>query len=275
MFRQRPILAPLLNTEAGLCLTAANWQDAGIDWLVYELHELLHKPGILLLEKLSSLASYLGWGGKIILNASHLKANREGLYKIKSPYDGSTLIFDDTQLKHLIEKLQPDIVVLPKTFTTLDHDWPGTIVPFVHYVNEEKISSNLDFGIYCSVAEYETNNLIPKSKPMYLMEVNSREQILQLLDEPVQFIETNQPAQDAFAGVLYHENGVLDITAIAHEFNDQPIASGCDCNTCRAHFTPAYLHHLHVHTPLLCQRLLIQHNMRWVANYLKGDKLIA
>ncbi|MBN9231248.1 MAG: hypothetical protein BGO90_09675 [Legionella sp. 40-6] len=278
MMNQNPILAPLLNTEAGLCLTAQNWRDAGINWLVCDLQALLHKPGLALLKQLKSLASYLGWGGKVILTAAHLKANREGIYKIKSPYDGSILTFDDGELKHLLEKLQPDVVVLPANITkndsTIWNSWNDAIFPFVHFQDSDEIQPSCDFGVYCSAVDYYAHSL--KTGPIYITEVHCREQMLNLFyDKGVQFIESNQPGQDALCGILYNEEGVINITNSEHEFNYQPIAKNCQCETCSARFTPAYLHHLYVHTPLLCQRLLIQHNLSWVANYLKGDKLKA
>ena len=39
----------------------------------------------------------------------------------------------------------------------------------------------------------------------------------------------------------------------------------CTCPTCSQQFTKAYLHHLLQQTPLLCHRLLIQHNVFWMA----------
>jgi len=43
---------PKATSEAGLCLTAANWQEVGINLITYYLDSLLIKPGYDLLQNI-------------------------------------------------------------------------------------------------------------------------------------------------------------------------------------------------------------------------------
>ena len=54
---------PVLTSEAGLCLTAANWQEVKVNSIAYYLDDLLLKPGYALLKKIPDLSRYLAWGG--------------------------------------------------------------------------------------------------------------------------------------------------------------------------------------------------------------------
>jgi queuine tRNA-ribosyltransferase len=85
----------------------------------------------------------------------------------------------------------------------------------------------------------------------------------QLSEIGIDFVESNKPANDGYHGRVYCSQGVFSIQQKALEMQFAAIDEHCDCPTCRQHFTRAYLHHLFDHTPLLCQRYLIQHNVHW------------
>ena len=50
----------------------------------------------------------------IILNASLPPASKDGLYALRSPYDGSLVRIEKEELLALIKKLQPDLVIFPR-----------------------------------------------------------------------------------------------------------------------------------------------------------------
>jgi queuine tRNA-ribosyltransferase len=83
------------------------------------------------------------------------------------------------------------------------------------------------------------------------------------------FIESNQPCEDGFAGILYTHQENMDISDSQMAKQFIPIDDQCTCPTCKQAFTRAYLHHLLANTPLLAQRLLIMHNVYWIGNYKK------
>ena len=84
-----------------------------------------------------------------------------------------------------------------------------------------------------------------------------------LIKAGVQIVESDKPASDACSGVVYSSEGDISILDATFEMQFEPIDAGCECPTCSQQFTRAYLHHLLQHTPLLCQRLLVQHNVHY------------
>lgn len=85
----------------------------------------------------------------------------------------------------------------------------------------------------------------------------------------VEYIESCEPAQLGLNGTVYTTEGIIDLKDERFAQQFETINSRCSCCTCAASFTKAYLHHLFLHTPLLCQRLLIQHNGYHVQNSLR------
>lgn len=72
---------------------------------------------------------------------------------------------------------------------------------------------------------------------------------------------SNRASEMGFAGAFYaprQENILNPVYAT----DNQVLRPGCDCETCQAFLSRAYLHHLLEHTPLLAQRFLIVHNVR-------------
>lgn len=76
----------------------------------------------------------------------------------------------------------------------------------------------------------------------------------------IDYVESNQPALDGYHGIVYEKSNSFSVQDETQRLQFEVIDCACGCPTCRQGFTRAYLHHLFQHTPLLCQRLLIQHN---------------
>ncbi|CDZ77095.1 queuine tRNA-ribosyltransferase [Legionella massiliensis] len=261
---------PVVTSEAGACLTLANWQEIGAKTLAYYLDAWLMKPGYALLNSLPNLRSYCGWKGTIVLNASLAPAKMDGIYTLRSRYDGSTVRISSEELISLIIKLAPDLVVLPPGLAAYIVEQrialPKTMQPFIpakEFLESEYLGQSGVYLSYESTSSFE-NFLAQfeqlKAKPCYLSGHFDRQQAQLLLKEGVQWLETDKPASDAFVGLVYGETedvGLVD-NAIAEQH--QPIYINCSCPTCAQKFTKAYLHHLLLQTPLLCQRFLIQHN---------------
>lgn len=234
----------IASSQAGSCLTMANWAEAGVQALAWRLDELLMKPGREVLSRFASLRAYTAWTGLCVLNASLPKPNREGVYTIASQYDGARIRLDTRELFDLIVALQPDRVVLPMNRSSdqegLWQSLPSSI--HVYWPTDTGLCDSdpeqPGYGHYFQ-GEYDVQN-------------DSRLQTM--------LVESDRPAQDAVCGRVYYRDGVLaiDDAAMAHEH--QPIDSECPCPTCRQGLTRAYLHHLLQHTPLLAQRFLVQHN---------------
>lgn len=263
---------PVLTSEAGLCLTTANWQEVKVSAASYSLERLLYKPGQVALQKISDLAHYLACPGRMIINAASLVANKEKVYVLKSPYDGSRVKITLEELIGLIQHLKPDAVLLPQNimrdFPQIWDDWDDAIVPFIHGDDLEQHVVMRPHGVYFKIlnepnwAKLEQWSHIPR----YVMGCFESEIIQRLRHRGIGFIETDEPAQAAMQGKVYSKTGTVDLMDSKTQMQFEMIDANCACPTCSQQFSRAYLHHLLQHTPLLCQRFLIQHNVFYVQN---------
>jgi queuine tRNA-ribosyltransferase len=265
-------IIPILTTEAGSCLTFANWQEVGVNTMAYYLDSLLYKPGIELLKNLG-LKIYTGCTGSIILNASKLTVNKEGIFVLKSPYDGCQIKITHAELYELILLLKPNAIILPTNFINgipkFWSVWDHSIVPFISIDELPELDIQKNFGIYynSNQSDLSVDVLLKYSYlPTYVFGDIAIDVIKLLVNQGVLYIESDQPAALAMNGTVYTQGGLLDLTDTEFSTKFDLIDENCFCPTCSQLLTQAYLHHLLEHTPLLCQRFLIQHNMFFVKN---------
>lgn len=271
MSNTAPNFVPVLTSEAGFCLTNANWQEVQVGAVSYYLDSLLIKPGVALLKQITNLASYVAWNGTIVLNASRLRANKEGVFALTSPFDGSKLKLNYAELFAIINQLKPDVLIVPEKTM---HDAPDlieqldkAIMPFIVATDLADKHLARAYGVYFNSAFASMNSpLIAELKrwshiPRYVAEVNDLELLKYCKAEQVEFIESDEPAKMALAGTVYSQDGMIDLTDSQTTMQFALIDSECSCPTCTQQFTKAYLHHLYLNTPLLAQRFLIQHNI--------------
>lgn len=258
---------PVGNSESGLSLTTKNWQDAKVGCLSYSLENLLHKPGLSFLQELSDLPAYLGWSGSWVLNAASLVANREGMYTLKSPYDGAKLKLSAVELVKLITHLRPKKALLPKkilqdcdSFTAL---WPDSIHAFFHV-------GDFVEGMDALYFEEKDIALLPSYTHLerHCIGDLSLQQMQAMSSWAVDWVESDSPSQKAFSATVYTQEGEISLAQRTFDMQFEVIEQHCACPTCEQKLTKAYLHHLFHHTPLLCQRFLVQHNWFWLSQFL-------
>lgn len=264
---------PIMTSAAGLCLSAENWQEAQVTAISYSLESLLHKPGLEVLKKIPDFAHYVGWPSTLIVNAASLVANKEGVYVSRSPYDGSKVTLNAFDLITLLQHLKPHAVILPKNILRdcpkIWSFWTESILPFIHTDELEHHSVERAHGVYFNYSDKLTTSQLGRWShlPRYVMGVIDVNAIGDLRAKGIQLIETDEPAKAAFHGTVYNNTGTIDLTQDEARMQFEPIDADCACPSCTQQFTRAYLHHLLQHTPLLCQRLLIQHNIFWMAKH--------
>lgn len=266
MFQVSSSIIPVLSAEEGSCLTPENWHEVGVKTVVYYLDSLLLKPGIELLKTISDFKSYCGWSETLILNAANLSPNKEGHFILKSPYDGSKIQISYAELLEIIVKMKPDAVLLPPQILTDVPDfwakWGGSIIPFFSQEDALQVKGLESYGYYVHLKnKNRLGEIKSDDTPLYVFGALDRELVANLVNQGIQFIEFTEPAQLAFQGQVYAKNEVLDLVSISEALNFQLIDRDCTCPTCFQKLTRAYLHHLFLHTPLLAQRFLIQHNV--------------
>lgn len=265
-------IIPSITSKAGTCLTFSNWQQVGVKTVACSLKSLLVKPGYSLLQQLETLNQYADWTGDVILNGDDLIHSSNGIV-IRSPYDGSYLRFTQDEIIDLAVRLKPHTLILSSQCWTgkskLVNEIPSAICL---YLQPEVILNNhitRSYGIYLAYEGKDFSRFVSTVKhflnqAVYISGHFTLTQIGELKKIGVRNIETDLPAQDAVEGRVYrfHEN--VEITAPRYALDFEVIDKECNCPVCDAKLTKAYLHHLFTQTPLLCQRLLIQHNA-WVA----------
>lgn len=234
---------PSVTTAAGASLTAKNLSDAGIHWVSLNLTSLLVKPGYSVLTALKNLQQYADWGKNIILDASSLTANKNGKYKIRSSYDGSFIEHTEDEILNLLVSLKPNICLLPGDIA---------IENSIRFTPKVLLFDGVNWNEFL-------HNLSIYSAP-YVIGDFTQQQMLEIAEHKVLAIQSDKPAQDAVHGIVYLMDGNLALQDSQFELDFRQIDHGCNCPTCAQKFTRAYLHHLFTQTPLLCQRLLIQHN---------------
>ncbi|STX29352.1 queuine tRNA-ribosyltransferase [Legionella beliardensis] len=278
MQQRQGTLVPVLTSQAGSCLTFANWQDASVTTIAYQLDALMIKPGVAFLKKLIQLRDYISWPGTIVLNAVLPPANSNGIYLIRSTYDGQLVQLSIQELASLIAELKPNKVLLPLDSLTFFNEFWQTLVTEtdieLYFPQGEPSHLNLDhlnyYGIYKQQSFKDFFNDVQKlDKPMYLLGDFNLAQMQELLENK-HTVETNRPALDGMMGLFYSREKDEQLTIIAQEMSMdyQTLDNSCQCKTCSAQLTRAYLHHLLGQTPLLAQRYLVQHNLYFCQNYI-------
>ncbi|BCA96308.1 queuine tRNA-ribosyltransferase [Legionella antarctica] len=269
---------PVMTSGAGLCLTATNWNEVNIRSVALKLDSLLLKPGYDFLIKTPDLARYMGWSGLTILNTAQLLANKEGIFTLISPYDGSKLKLTYSQLIEIVLSIKPNAVILPQRILQqhpkIWDDWNESIIPFVAVDDLLKQELHRTHGVYF----HWDNSLSDETflqqlkrwtyLPRYVTGNLSLELMKRLKSEGIEFLESDQPAVAGMQGQVFSQEGIVNLTEDSAAMQFEPIDSECRCPTCSQHLTKAYLHHLFRHTPLLCQRFLIQHNVYYALSYL-------
>lgn len=266
---------PVFTSFSGSCLTMENWQELNIHNLSFYLDALLMKPGYNLLNSLTDLRSYCGWSGSISLNASMPAANSVGIYTLRSIYDGSLISINQSELYLLISKLEPARVILPPGFRSYMVEQELTFPEKLRlFVPASEGSDSDELGIYLAYdeskpfADFCTQVQQYAARPLYLSGAFSYSETQELIAHGADWLESDKPASDALLGQIYDNDEFSLIDSVnANQF--EPLGANCNCPTCSQGLTRAYLHHLFLNTPLLCQRFLIQHNAHYYKERIK------
>lgn len=233
---------PIATSPAGSTLTWQNWQDCNIHTLAFQLDALLVKPGIAALQSFQSLRDFTGWPGRHVLNVCSGGRDKNGSLHILSPFDGSRVSIKHEALCALIVHLAPDALIVP---IWLEDTW-------MSFPYRGKIKSW--FACQSSIFQAEGDTSL-----VYVVDAPEQPELPQSTSHV--WFESDKPSQDALAGHMYTQDGILDVLDPIYQQSFIPLDLPCTCTVCEQGFTRAYLHHLYQHTPLLAYRLLMMHNV--------------
>lgn len=255
------LFMPILTSQAGSCLTVENLQDVGATTASFQLESLLHKPGIEYLKSLGILSKFTGWHGRFFLNAILPKPNRNGVYLLRSPFDGVITQLSLSELLAVCVQLQPDCLILPvEAGSDCLSLFPDGIKLYINADNYSDDNWSGEQGVYFTqdnVSKYYAGEFDHYKGAIHIVgEVDQHFDHRQLVS-----YESDIPASDACRGKVYSNGVNLSLDEVNYAKQFKVIDEYCKCQTCEQQLTRAYLHHLLLHTPLLCQRFLIQHNI--------------
>jgi len=103
---------------------------------------------------------------------------------------------------------------------------------------------------------------LPANQPRYLMGVGTPEDLVEAVAAGIDMFDCVLPTRNARNGWLFTRFGDIKIKNAAHRFDTRPLDATCACYCC-AHFSRAYLHHLHRTNEILGARLNTIHNLHY------------
>jgi len=110
------------------------------------------------------------------------------------------------------------------------------------------------------------NNILPATKPRYLMGVGTPENLLEAIERGVDMFDCVMPTRNGRNAQLFTRSGVVNITNERYKDDFTPVDEECDCYTCY-NYTRAYLRHLFMVKEILGLQLATLHNLsyyQWV-----------
>ncbi len=103
---------------------------------------------------------------------------------------------------------------------------------------------------------------MPADRPRYLMGVGTPENIVDAVACGIDMFDCVLPTRNARNGHLFTSFGAVKIRHAQNKDHPGPLDETCRCYTC-AHYSRAYLHHLHKTNEILGSRLNTIHNLSY------------
>jgi queuine tRNA-ribosyltransferase len=116
--------------------------------------------------------------------------------------------------------------------------------------------------LLCRVTEH-CAPLLPAEKPRYLMGVGLPEDLLAAIGYGMDLFDCVIPTRYARSGTVFTSRGRIRLTNRRYRRDAYPIDRSCECATCRAGFSRAYLHHLFAANEVLSAILASVHNVHF------------
>jgi len=108
-------------------------------------------------------------------------------------------------------------------------------------------------------------DLLPQSKPRYLMGVGFPEDIVKAVSSGIDMFDCVLPTRCARTGMCFYSEGRLRIKNARYKDDMTPIDPGCTCYTCQ-NFSRSYLRHLFMANEITAVILMTIHNLHFYLN---------
>ncbi len=114
------------------------------------------------------------------------------------------------------------------------------------------------------------NEILPKSKPRYLMGVGTPQNILEGIERGVDMFDCVMPTRNGRNAMLFTYEGTINIKNKKWEYDFSPIdPDGCETDLV---YTKAYLHHLFKAQELLAMQIASIHNLAFYLRLVKDAR---
>ncbi len=115
------------------------------------------------------------------------------------------------------------------------------------------------------------NEILPESKPRYLMGVGSPEDLINGVARGIDIFDCVLPTRLARHSSAFTHAGRINLMNAGFARDRQPIEPGCECSTCRT-FTRAYIRHLLVAKEMLAATLISIHNIQFLVTLMNQSR---
>ena len=109
------------------------------------------------------------------------------------------------------------------------------------------------------------SDLLPVDHPRYIMGIGTPEDLVEAVWRGYDMFDCVMPTRNARNGMLFTNQGRLNIKRKQYEDDQGPIDPTCDCYVCRT-YSRAYLRHLFRSGEILSSMLNTHHNIAWYLN---------
>jgi len=110
---------------------------------------------------------------------------------------------------------------------------------------------------------------LDKTNPHYLLGVGEPEDLKYAIKYGFDMFDCVLPTRLARHGTVYSKKGRLDLRRSVYKKDLRVIEKSCQCSACQGGFSRGYLAHLLQDKEILGVRLLTEHNLYFIQNYIK------
>ena len=107
-----------------------------------------------------------------------------------------------------------------------------------------------------------STDILPETKPRYLMGVGMPENILESIERGIDMFDCVIPTRNARNGTVFTTRGKLTIKSARFKDDQTPIDTDCSCYTCQ-NFSRGYIRHLFNTNEILGLQLATTHNIHF------------
>lgn len=179
------------------------------------------------------------------------------LHRLEAPIAGALFgIIQGNFFKDLRRRSAEEIIAL---------DFPGIAIGGLSVGEPKEV-----FEEYLSF----TAELLPKSKPRYLMGVGTPEYVFAAVENGIDLFDCVFPTRIARNGAAFTACGIIALKKEEHSESFRPIDESCECSVC-AHYSRAYLRHLFKTKEILGAMLTTEHNLHFMDRLVQsiGDSI--